>query len=131
MATDLNLQDLAKAITDGIAATVPQKDVSYSDYVKRPGKRQPKLARPVFQNGQAINIKGASQDTVKHLDGLEPGEYLDGLVKVSTKGRDNNVEVHITYPCATVDDRMAIYSRVSSFSDMVQKIAAEQRQGKR
>jgi hypothetical protein len=117
---------IARAITNGIAATQPPRDVPFAEYILRPGKLEPKLDRPVFQNGQPIQIKGASQDTIRHLNNLKPGRYLGGAVTVALKGDAPNVSVHITYPCATNDERLRIYQLVSSFSDMVQKIAREQ-----
>ena len=127
MANELDLNALAKAIADGITATQPTKDVSFEDYIKRPGVMEPKLKRPVFQHGHPIQIKGCSQDTIKHLDELQPGDYFGGLVKVTLRGYEPDVELHIDYPCATIDERMKVYSHVTSFSDMVQKMAKEQK----
>jgi hypothetical protein len=121
-----NGADIAAAITQGIAAVQPAKDVEFGEYIMRPGKLEPMLDRPVFQNGQPIQIKGCSQDTIKHLNGLAPGQYLGGAITVAVKGAAPNESVHISYPCSTHDDRLKVYQLVSSFSDMVAKIAREQ-----
>ena len=118
---------LASAIREAIVETRPAEKIDIGEYLMRPENREPDLDRPVFQNGQPIQIKGASQDTIKHLNALVPGDYLGGAIKVTFKGQAPDVSVHITYPCSTVDDRMKIYSLVSSFSDMICKISKEQR----
>jgi hypothetical protein len=123
---ETTIKALTEALTAAIAAAQPKKDVTFEEFIQRPENREPDLKRPVFQNGHPIQIKGASAATIRNLDNLKPGTYLDGLITVRIDGREPNETVHITYPCSTIDQRMRIYSRVSSFSDMVKKIAAEQ-----
>ena len=129
--SQVSLDALTAALTQVMQANQPAKKVDVAEYLRRPENREPELKRPVIQNGQPIQIKGASQDTINHLNNLESGEYLEGgIVRVEVRGQEPFQTVHITYPCATVDQRMKIYSLVSSFSDMVQKIAKEQRERK-
>jgi hypothetical protein len=123
----LDMETLAAAITAGIAALQPAKDVPLDEYLKRPGKLDPVLKRPVYQNGSEIQIKGCSTATIERLDNLKPGFYLDDLIEVRITGRGTNEKTEIIYTKGCDRDaRMAIYQRVSSFSGMIKKIAAEQ-----
>jgi hypothetical protein len=125
---DNDFSALAAAITAGIAANQPARQVPFHEYMALPENREPELKRPVFQNGQPIQIRGCSADTIKHCDELEPGAYLGGVIRVTRNGQPPNEETHIDYPWSSVNERMIIYGLVSSFSDMVAKIHKEQRE---
>lgn len=129
MASDqqISLDALTQALTNSFKLAQGPKDVSFEEYVRRPGKLEPVLDRPTFQNGQPIQIKGCSKDTLKHVNGLRPGKYISDVVTVTVKGTAPSQEVHITYPCASNDDRLRYNSLFSSFSDLVQKISQEQK----
>lgn len=124
-ANQINGAELGAAIAQGVEAAQPKKDVEFGEWISRPENREPDLARPVFQNGSPIQIKGCSQDTIDHLNALQPGKYLGGAITVTVRGDEPNQQVHITYPCARLSERMKIYQLVTSFSDMVQKIHQE------
>lgn len=126
----VSLDALTAAFAAAMKQVQPTPKTDPSEYMRRPDKVEPVLKRPVYQNGQPIQIRGASQDTINHLDNLVSGLYLNDLVIVEVRGKDPNQEVHIIYnfPFADKDRRMTLYSKVSSFSDLVQKIAAEQRE---
>ena len=89
-----------------------------------------RLVRPVYQHGQPVQIKGCSDATVENLNNLVPGEYINKRVKVTVKGEAPNEQVHINYPIETAGERMKNAGLFSSFSDLLQKIADEQKTAK-
>ena len=98
--------------------------------MKRPGKLEPVLKRPVWQNGCEIQIKGCSTATIERLDNLKPGFYLDGLIEVRITGRDGNEKTEILYPCAR---RMRMSYRARVFlqrHDQEDRSRAERRSGR-
>ena len=129
---NLSMSDLAAAFQQGMAAALkqaaPAPVESSEAYLarKRAADATYKLTRKVIQNGMPVQIKGASDATVGYLNTLQPGIHLDKLITLTIKGEGPTEELHINYPCATPDDRLKVYMAVSSFSDMVQKIAKEQ-----
>ena len=127
--------ELVAALREAILETRPAAKVDLAELLNRPENHEPKvdpegapgtLIRPVFQNSQPIQIKGCSQKTLDNLNNLKPGRYLGKAITVTLRGDVPFQETHINYPCARVDERMKIYQLVSSFSDLVAKIAAEQ-----
>ena len=131
----VSIDALTAAFTAAITASQPGKKVDFGEFINRPENHEPKidpegapgtLIRPVFQNSQPIQIKGCSQKTLDNLNNLKPGRYLGNAITVTLRGDVPFQETHINYPCARVDERMKIYQLVSSFSDLVSKIAAEQ-----
>jgi hypothetical protein len=127
-APSVSIDNLTAAFTAALKQVQPARETDPSEYMRRPDKLDPVLKRPVYQMGQPVQIRGCSQDTINHLDNLVDGLYIDDMVKVEVRGKMPHQSVHITYnyDWDNRDQRMTFYSKVSSFSDMVAKIAKEQ-----
>ena len=128
----VDINALAAAFQQGMAAAIEQakpKEFDYAEWMNRPENRDPflDLKRPVLQHGQPIQIRGASADTIKHLNELEPGDYIGGRVQVRVAGQAPHEKVFINYPADSVTDRMHNQTLFSSFSDLVKKISEEQK----
>lgn len=132
----ITMSDLSAAFAAGMAEAMkqvaPKPPFDYAEYLARPENQDPadKLKRKTFHHGQPIQIRGCSQATLDNLDALEAGTYIDDMVTVEVRGKYPHEEVFIETPFVDRDRRLQFYQRVSSFSDLVQKIVAEQRERK-
>jgi hypothetical protein len=131
-----NVQDTPSVPVDVLAAAFSQAielarpkpvdvaqifiDHDNADPVKR-------LRRKITQCGAAIQIRGCSDDLVKHLNELEPGVYLNGRVTVEQRGNPPHESLDIQYPRTSVTDRVINQGLFSSFSVLLQLINAEQK----
>lgn len=124
----VSVADLA-AVFQTLVEQIKPKEFDYNEFINRPENRDPaeQLTTPVLQHGHPIQIRGCSQDTIKHLNELVPGEYIGGRVKVTLKGQPPHQHFHIDYPWQTAQDRMHNHTLFTSFSDLVQKINQEQK----
>lgn len=119
----LEIQERQARATEALMANTPPRDINYGDqdYQERLRAETKTLTRSAFQNGFEVNPSGLSDETIDRLANLAPGTYLGGTVTVALA----NDAVHLLYKNRTPDQRMAFQAKVSSFSDMVQKIWAE------
>lgn len=120
---------LAEAFQKALEGVAPPKPFDYSEYLQRPENQDPadSLKTPVLQHMQPLSIKGASDDLIRHLNELEPGKYIGGRVTVELIGRPPHQKFNITYPWQSMNDRMRNQNLFTSFSDLLQKINAEQK----
>src|SRR5688572_14917431 len=86
-------EHLARAIAQGIAATSPPRQVTFTEYIDRPGNphhpdREKALTRTYRVNGGSPLNRSVSVLDDKELGLLEmvtPGRYCDGKVIVTEK----------------------------------------------
>jgi hypothetical protein len=119
----------AAALSEGLAAAIkasqPPPVKGFAEIAAEYEAQQPKVDIKVTHHDLPINFRGVSDDTIKHLRNLKPGKYLNGLVEVVY--RDDGT-LNIASPTAADKNRRTdFYSKVGNFSDMVSKIAAEQK----
>lgn len=85
----------------------------------------PRLLKPAYQNGFDVNPSGLSDATITKLAELKTGHYLNGVVKVIVEDGGAGA-VHLLYANKSPDQRMALRDHFRSFSELVDKIYAEQ-----
>ena len=118
-APNVSLNDLVSALQ----AIQPKKEVDYFEYLQRPENRDPaeRLTRPVFQHGIPVNLHGVSDDTIKHLNEMQPGIYFDGIVTVELNGKPPHEALYIEYDIKNRDIRFKNHTLFTSLSDLAKK----------
>lgn len=121
----MDMTALAAAITAGIAATAPRREIKEGDpeYVARQQAEGwfDTFEVPVFQNAYEAQARGESAQTRYRASHLKPGKYLHGRVVVEV----DKIGVHIKYPVSG-DNMMKNQALWHSFADLIDKIWAEQ-----
>jgi hypothetical protein len=91
---------IAEGITRGMAASMPVQKVSYARFDPKtpwqqgkPKKSMPKLSRPCFQNGMAMDDGKMTAEEINLMNSLDtPGRYIDRRVEVVIR-EDGSTEV--------------------------------------
>lgn len=82
------------------------------------------FAVKVWQNGKMAEARGLRKDTIERAAKLTPGTYaVKGIrVDVAVDGRG---EVYLSYPSATMTDRMKFAGAVRNFDDLIDQLWAQ------
>jgi hypothetical protein len=129
-------QSIAKGITEAASQTGPIRQVPITRYRGRtvfnptgaPPHKRPQFTRDYYQNGKQLEAHVQFDKDIVMLNQLKPGRYLDRKVEVierySENGEANQLEIR--YPSATPDDRFAMTKYFRSFTELLERILAEQ-----
>jgi len=120
-----NVPDLAKAITEGIAAGQPPRKIEYGEFMltRSVHRDKPELVRRVFQNGYEVERGQLTAEDIAKVNAVyRPGRYVNGLVSVNVTPE----AVNFHWNNATQDMRLQLQSQVRSFSEMLDRILASQ-----
>lgn len=129
-----SLKDVANALVTAVTAIAPKQYVKFGQQdLKTPfnptGKRNRKLKRTMFQNGNRLNERVLSDQEIALLDQLVPGRYIEGLITVIEKDNGNNEKtVYIQYKNKTVDQRQNLQTYASTFTAQLQRMVDEARE---
>lgn len=116
---------LAAAIVAAVNANQPPRKIKAAEYQRTRSvhRDKPKLTRPIYQNGYALDIYQLSKDAIEMANQIKPGIYADGLLTVVSIQEGTGMHaLNITYPNKSVDERMAIKSAFPSFEHMLARI---------
>jgi hypothetical protein len=136
----VDISAIADAIAKGIVQagneTGPIKQVPVTRYRNRtiynpeglfPHKR-PQFTRDYYQNGKLIVADVLTPADIAALEQLRAGRYLNRLVEVIEREAEGSEmrSLEVRYPSATHDQRIAAGKVFTSFSELLQKLLAEQ-----
>lgn len=129
--SESNVNKLATAIAQGIAATAPKK-VTAGQYDPKtpwqPDKRKAhKLAFTCYQNGYRIPPKRLNNAEIDFLNRIvRSGRYINRIVEVAVWDEGGNINLDIRYSNRTADQKLELKNHWRSFEELVRKIVEEQ-----
>ena len=136
----VDVQAIADAIAKGIVQagneSGPIKQVPVTRYANPhlynpeglfPHQR-PTFSREYYQNGKLISSAVVTPTDIAMLESLQAGRYLNRLVEVIAREAEGSEmqSLEICYPTATHDQRIAAAKHFTSFTELLQKLLAEQ-----
>jgi len=126
----IDYERMGKAFASGLASTTRRK-VTIGEYVAKMKVGRSVLRRRVFQNGYPVQVTFTSP-TNTEVDLLNQithsGRYLNGVVDVVLANEGAEEVIHLSYNCATIDQRMENKSLWNGFDDLLAKIVAAQKE---
>lgn len=124
-----DIERVVNAITAGMAANAPRRQVSIGEFMARPENRRLKMTRAYFQNGFPILQEGnISNEEITLLNAItHGGRYINRIVEVVVRLNGLEEEVFINYNNKTIDQRMNVQRNWSSFKHLLQQIVDAQK----
>lgn len=120
------IESIAK-IADHLASVAPRKKVTHHDYLRARQKRN-KLTRQVYMSGVKIREKQLSEEEIRLLNQIKPGNYNGGRWNVIAReaaGLEGGA-IDIFVRNKTREDQMQLSIDAPSLSVLLKKMLAEQ-----
>lgn len=133
---NVDIQSLAKAITEAVAEASPVKQVHISRYkAETPwnptgNKRRLQMNAKFYQNGSQIRDWHVTDEDIALLNQLKPGRYVDRKVEVIERNENSDRSIEIRYSNETIGQRMELKNHFRNFTELLQSIVTEQKPGK-
>lgn len=117
-----SLNDLGKAIAEGIASQNPKK-LTFGQYQARENRGRVKLRLKAYQNGIPIDESVLSNEEIKLFNQIDrSGRYIDRRVEVLYNDDMGEKSVDIRYKNKTADDRFEFRGFVRNIADLLKQV---------